>query len=52
MYTSFFARSIGSLTDARLGVLVVNCKPLTNAQAMECDSQHNLIPRLTCEWAN
>ena len=51
-YLSISASGIGWLQVAATGVQVANCNPVQNAESTACDSQHELTPRLKCEWVD
>lgn len=50
-YESFLT-TIGALEDASSADLIANCETPATPLTDECDSQHKLILRLTCEWVN
>lgn len=51
-YTSFFASDVGDLMDTGSGQELGDCTATMGAKSVNCDLQHVLTPRLTCEWVN
>ena len=54
-YESHFTSVVGGLRDTDTGALggfLTSCTAVVNAKGIECGSDYELTPRLTCEWVD